>query len=446
MVETPEGFLICLGVPIARTGVMDYTEDELEDTDIEGDEQGIVKISRDEDDVFKPSTIASFEGKPFTIQHPEKLVTPQSWSKLAKGHLKNVRRGTDDHRDDLLADVYITDAQAIQMVKSDRMREVSCGYEADYEQTGEAAGRQLNIIGNHLALVEQGRAGSGYAIKDHKGENKMDFKKMFAAFAKDPEALKVMKSVTADAKTVTTDEGEVPAMDEKMGALMDKMDKVCDAIMSRQNTQSGEAATAKDAAEKEAAEKAAKEKAAKDADPLTKVMDALDALGKRMDALEGKGEGEDVDDEESEEDVVQGDEDEGEEGEETGDEGALKVISGDTASRIEIIAPGFESEDDEDEAAAKAGALKVCFATDDGKKIIRALNGGKKPIFTDSKTVDRLFVPVSEVLKAKRVKKNGKTKFADAELILGTPEKRVITAEKMNELNAKHYAKRSETH
>lgn len=447
MVKTPEGFLICLGVPIARTGVMDYTEEELEDTEVTGDDDGIVKVARDEDEVFKPSTIASFEGKPFTIRHPEALVNPESWSRLAKGHLKNVRRGEGEAKNDLLADIVITDAQAIYLVENDKMREVSCGYEADYKQTAPGKGKQSNIIGNHLALVEQGRAGSGYAINDHKGV-KMDFKKIFAAFAKDPEAVKAMKAISLDAKTVTTDEEAAPSMDEKMGALMDKMDKVCDAVI-KAGEMAQPAVAAKDKKAKDAEAAAAKEKVGDD-DPMKKIMDAMGAIGKRLDALEGKTDDEDeVVDEESEEDVTSGDEEEGEEtgdedeGEETGDEEAPKVISGDSASRAEIIAPGLELEDGDKNFKVKA--LKHCHSTKDGKKIVEALNGGKKPVWTDKKTVDHLFVSVSEVLKAKRGKKNAKTKFADAELIDGTPDSQVITAEKMNEMNAKFYAKRGES-
>ena len=44
--------------------------------------------------------------------------------------------------------------------------EVSLGYDADYEQTAPGVGRQTNIIGNHVALVERGRCGPRCAIGD----------------------------------------------------------------------------------------------------------------------------------------------------------------------------------------------------------------------------------------------------------------------------------------
>ena len=47
------------------------------------------------------------------------------------------------------------------------LREVSCGYEARYEQTEPGKARQLSIVGNHVALVPRGRCGATCSIKDH---------------------------------------------------------------------------------------------------------------------------------------------------------------------------------------------------------------------------------------------------------------------------------------
>jgi hypothetical protein len=439
MFETPEGFLVCVGVKIARTGTMEYHEKELDGAGIEGDQNGMIQIYRDEKEVFRPATIKSFEGKPFTITHPKDLVSPDNWSELAHGIMQNVRRGKDDSSEDLITDLLVTSSEAIELIKTGGMREVSCGYEADYEQTSPGKGVQTNIIGNHLALVEQGRAGSSYAINDHKGARTMNiFEKLLKPFAKDPEALKVMKALTLDAKRKTDDE-DMETDDEMPGWAAD-MKKSVDALNATVANMAQPTTAAKDA-DKEAAEKMAKEKAAKDADPMAKVMDAIDALCKRMDAMEGKTDDEDVDTEDDDvgNDVVSDEDGDEDEGEETGDEAGMEVVSGDTASRVEIIAPGLELEDETNEKKSKIAALKTCFATKDGKRIISALNGGKAPLWTYAKTVDRLFIATSEVLKAKRTRDTGKTKFADQELIDGTPESKVMTAEKMNELNAKYY-------
>src|SRR3972149_1994442 len=159
---TPEGFLLCEDVPIARPGVMFYGPDE---TPIEANKDGLVRIMREAEDFFSPETIASYHGKSVVDDHPNEDVTPLNWKELTVGVCMNPRRGTGGYHDLLLADLLITTEDAIRAVKSGK-REVSCGYEADYEEVQDGVGRQRNIIGNHIALVEQGRCGARCAIND----------------------------------------------------------------------------------------------------------------------------------------------------------------------------------------------------------------------------------------------------------------------------------------
>jgi hypothetical protein len=162
---TNDGFLICKDVAIARTGQQLYDIRELPEGFI-GDKEGHALIDRFEEDVFRPETIASFHGKPVTDGHPSNGVSPLNWKDLAVGVVLNPHRGTGDLSHLLLADLLITDAKMIKDVR-DGLREVSCGYDTDYLQTAPAKGRQTNIVGNHVALVEQGRCGSICAIQDH---------------------------------------------------------------------------------------------------------------------------------------------------------------------------------------------------------------------------------------------------------------------------------------
>jgi hypothetical protein len=161
---TPEGFLLCEEVPVARSGMMVYGPDE---TPIEAGPEGIVKIFREDMDIFRFETIASAQGKPVTNDHPDDDVTPDVWKDLTHGILMNVRRGIGAMDDLLLGDMLITTPEGIAAVKSGK-REVSLGYEADYTETAPGMGRQSNIIINHIALVEQGRCGPRCAIADHK--------------------------------------------------------------------------------------------------------------------------------------------------------------------------------------------------------------------------------------------------------------------------------------
>lgn len=167
--ETPEGYLLCENVPITRTGEFLYKGNELLGDDnkplVEPTSDGIVRIQRDEESVFDEITIRSFEGKPFTLNHPDGFVDPENWQDLTHGIIQNVRRGINEQSDLMLADILVTTKEAIDLIKSGE-RELSCGYDAEYEDLGSGVGRQRNIIGNHVALVSKGRAGGRCAIQD----------------------------------------------------------------------------------------------------------------------------------------------------------------------------------------------------------------------------------------------------------------------------------------
>lgn len=169
MAMLPSGYLLCMNVPITRTGDFLYKGNELLGQDgkplVRPSTDGIVKIQRDEDEVFAENTIKSFEGMPFTLEHPEGFVGPGNWQKLSHGTVQNVRRGENGQGDLLLADILVTTEDAIKRIK-DGQREISCGYDAEYEELGEGLGRQTGIVGNHVALVNKGRAGGKCAIQD----------------------------------------------------------------------------------------------------------------------------------------------------------------------------------------------------------------------------------------------------------------------------------------
>ena len=131
MFETPEGFLLCPGVAIARTGPQPYAADEVAD-DVEGFSDVVVML-RDEDEVFDSEAMASFEGKPLVIDHPDEDVNPDNWKELAVGHVQNVRRGEGTDDDLLVADILVTDAEAIRLIRKEGLRELSCGYDARNE-------------------------------------------------------------------------------------------------------------------------------------------------------------------------------------------------------------------------------------------------------------------------------------------------------------------------
>ncbi|QDY23181.1 hypothetical protein CGQ39_19915 (plasmid) [Clostridium botulinum] len=163
MTMTPEGFLICHNVPIARTGVYEYLGKEL-GLDYKVNE--IVKVYRSPEEVFNKKAMASFEGKIITDEHPPDLLVPENAQRYAKGTIQNVRQSKDE-TDLLLADLVIYDNKLIKEIK-DGKREVSCGYDCVYIDNENGTYSQTEICGNHVAVVTAGRAGNRVAIKDSK--------------------------------------------------------------------------------------------------------------------------------------------------------------------------------------------------------------------------------------------------------------------------------------
>lgn len=160
---TPEGFLIIRNVPLARTGPQLYSDQEIP---IRGDASGRIIIDREPEEVFRPQTLASLNGKAVTLDHPDEDVTPENYKGLLVGTVINPRRGLNAIDNLLLGDLVIYDPAAIKAIRDKEVREVSVGYKADYEETGDARGRQRNIICNHLALVRDGRCGPVCRIGD----------------------------------------------------------------------------------------------------------------------------------------------------------------------------------------------------------------------------------------------------------------------------------------
>lgn len=204
-IETAEGYLICRSVPIARTGDQQYTAREVMQ---DGDPNQMVIVHRRPEDVFAEETIASFEGKPVTDDHPPENVQAENFASYARGHVQNVRRAGDN----LMGDVYITDAKLASDVKHRVKREISCGYQCDLVPDGAGGYYQTNIRGNHVAVVLRGRAGHDVAIHDAANTaaegrtNTMNkfTKGVLAAFgsaAKEasPEELEAMATITATA-------------------------------------------------------------------------------------------------------------------------------------------------------------------------------------------------------------------------------------------------------
>ncbi|GHE70060.1 hypothetical protein GCM10019059_32310 [Camelimonas fluminis] len=306
---TPEGFLLCRGVRIARTGPMLYAPDEM--PEIEPGDRGMVTIERDANVLFSPEAIASFAGKPVTNDHPDEYVTPETWRACAVGVTLDPRRGEGVEAEYLLADLLITDAQAINDVR-DGKREVSCGYESEREQIRPGYGRQITVVGNHVALVDRGRCGPSCSIQD--GETPMAkrtvWDRMRTAFKAKDEA----------------------AFEEELKEAMDQDGYEPQRLVIEVKQPEGEPPP--------------KETGDSD-DPLEKLTGAVNDLAGKFTDFEGRlaklEEGGSKTADEDPEGEGEGDGDEGEDRpSETKDSAKLRDEFADTISRAEILSPGIK--------------------------------------------------------------------------------------------------------
>ena len=164
MQVTPEGYLVAKNVPIGRIGWMDYLGQEIPAT-FEEPTGKKVRVYRSPEELFSQATIASFEGKPVTNTHPTANLDINTAPATERGHIQNVRRDGDF----LVADLYVIDAGLISEIQNALKREVSCGYDCSWHKI-DGGYEQRDIVGNHVAVVPNGRAGPRVAIKDAKPE------------------------------------------------------------------------------------------------------------------------------------------------------------------------------------------------------------------------------------------------------------------------------------
>lgn len=166
--RTRDGYL-AVRAKAARTGVYDYAGSEVDPENKHGlRDTPIVKVLRDDQTVFDTASAHSFIGKPITDDHPAEPVTSKNWKDLARGTVMGAMRSGDY----LAFDLLLTDADAIAKVEAGK-RELSNGYSTDLQfgdftapDGTKCQARQTSIVGNHVALVDRGRAGSECAIKD----------------------------------------------------------------------------------------------------------------------------------------------------------------------------------------------------------------------------------------------------------------------------------------
>lgn len=406
---TPEGYLLCRDVPVARIGTLMYGEGEVP---VSADSTGLILIQRGEDVLFDPKTIASFEGKPVTDDHPDDWVTPDNWKELSKGFGKDVRRGDGHLSDFLVADLLITDKKTIQAVMDGKV-EISLGYDADYIEISKGKGMQSNIMGNHFALVEKGRCGSRCSIGDSFMSTKTKKKKV-----------SIGDRIRNLVKTKDADEAEKIAKAVEDGAP--DIETEDEDPEDESGTQTGDAVN-------------------------LQILKMLKTMDSRLVALEKKKTKDSDDPEKKTED-----EEEETETKDNGDlttpnpaekldESGTQTYTGDSLkeviSRAEILSPGYRMPTFDSVNNGKAvlntkrSVLKQAHATEDGQKAISPFVGAN-PDFDKlpAHTIDAAFAGASELIKQQNNMKGVRSGISTKDF-----GKQPMTPAEINARNRSHY-------
>ncbi|MDC9593516.1 DUF2213 domain-containing protein [Xenorhabdus sp. IM139775] len=362
--QLADGSLLCKDVPIARTGNQLYADFEL--PTLEPDDDGEIVVERSPEEVFSEATLASFEGMTITIQHPEDtegniiFVDPDNWRDLAHGHVQNVRRGEGEQSDLMLADLIIKDTDAIAAIDGG-FDEVSCGYDAEYRQTANGRAEQYQITGNHVALVQDARAGSRCSIGDSMSTKTQTWFKRLRQAIKTNDSAAMEEALNNAPESITGDEGtgEVP--------------KAININISPQQPLPKE-------------------------DPEMKTGDEqipewAKALLARLDALEGKT-------------GDNGGETDPKELEQTGDDGEKEEreekITGDSAYKAELIVPGIDLS-----TPSKLTTFKRQVLVSADQAMVRTIVGDAEIKKLPKHTVDMAFNAVAELAKNRNTQVTG---------------------------------------
>jgi len=168
VIETGEGFLKAR-ISIARPGVFPYTKSD-----------GTISYeAKLPEDLFSKATIDSIIGAPIVDTHPDtsdQLVTSENYKYYAKGNISNPHIENNE----IVGIATYYDPILIDKIKKRDQNEASIGYKYQpSRQSGILNGEKYdsadkNIIINHIAMEEHGRAGDKIKVHlDKKGAKNM---------------------------------------------------------------------------------------------------------------------------------------------------------------------------------------------------------------------------------------------------------------------------------
>lgn len=227
---TKDGYLV-VPATLSRVGIFDYLNSEVGRAG-----NGTAKVARTEKSLFGDETIKSFENVPITLGHPAEEVNAKNWKQLAVGTMRNVKRDGDF----LTGEAWINDENAIRIVQQNGIDELSCGYSCELiDSTQAGADLEMSpMVGNHIAIVADGRCGRSCKLADQqKGKPKMSEKRklldsllgVFGITLTDEQAKKVDEEKADEKETEKSDEKKTDTKTEKSSdEKADKSEKTKD--------------------------------------------------------------------------------------------------------------------------------------------------------------------------------------------------------------------------
>lgn len=173
-IKTPQGFLICKDVTLAKPMVKEYYAGELgivdgfEATDVIG-------IYTPPDVLFGQPVIDGFTASDVVMMHPKgNQLNSDNYKDHVIGIAKNVRADNGY----LIADLTIKDKWAIESIEYEDVKQISLGYAAELDmtagttETGQAYhGQWVGMVADHVAVVREGRCGDDCKIGDKQTVN-----------------------------------------------------------------------------------------------------------------------------------------------------------------------------------------------------------------------------------------------------------------------------------
>ena len=157
----PNGWLRA-SAALTRTGVFVYRNED----------GSIRRELRPPQEVFRADLLSRYAGLPVTVGHPDQLLDASTTRTHQSGSVAGPPRRESDL---LVADLLVTDLAAIEQIQRGT-RQISVGYDCMLDPTpGIWFGIpydlvQRNIVPNHIAIVDCGRAGPTCALRLDQGD------------------------------------------------------------------------------------------------------------------------------------------------------------------------------------------------------------------------------------------------------------------------------------